>query len=336
VTAERAPAGRDELAGLLRAALGGQSRLRRVTRLPGSSKKGVYRAVLDDESTAIVYIWAAAENYWPSPPGGTGASLASPFSPASGLDLFLAAHARLTAVGIRTPRLCLADASRAHYPADVAVVEDVPGPTLEALLADDPARARPVLERLGSALRAMHENKAASFGKVLHVDRGGASQGRSCEHVVLERAVRDLAEASVRDARIAAASARLDGTLRRYAALIRPRSDYSLIHGELGPDHVLVDADGRPVIIDIEGLMYFDAEWEHVFLGLRFGRDYHVLRGRGLDTGRLNLYRLAMHLSLVAGPLRLLDGDFPDREPMLRIAEYNARQVLALDQHPSG
>jgi hypothetical protein len=41
-----------------------------------------------------------------------------------------------------------------------------------------------------------------------------------------------------------------------------------------------------------------------------------------------------MHLSLVAGPLRLLDGDFPEREPMLRIAEYNTQQVLARQQHP--
>jgi len=37
-----------------------------------------------------------------------------------------------------------------------------------------------------------------------------------------------------------------------------------------------------------------------------------------------------MHLSLVAGPLRLLDGDFPDRPEMLEIAEYNLGQALAL------
>jgi hypothetical protein len=33
-------------------------------------------------------------------------------------------------------------------------------------------------------------------------------------------------------------------------------------------------------------------------------------------------------LSLIAGPLRLLDGDFPDREPMLRIVEYNIDKAL--------
>jgi hypothetical protein len=36
-----------------------------------------------------------------------------------------------------------------------------------------------------------------------------------------------------------------------------------------------------------------------------------------------------MHLSLVAGPLRLLDGDYPERELMMQIAESNALQALS-------
>jgi hypothetical protein len=123
---------------------------------------------------------------------------------------------------------------------------------------------------------------------------------------------------------------RLTDRLHTHAGRIGPRPSFSLIHGELGPDHVRIDGNGRPALIDIEGLMYFDAEWEHVFLRLRFGADYRFLREPGLDPHRLDLYRLALHLSLVAGPLRLLDGDFPDREPMLAIAEYNTRQVLSL------
>ena len=42
----------------------------------------------------------------------------------------------------------------------------------------------------------------------------------------------------------------------------------------------------------------------------------------------MRLYRLAMHLSLVAGPLRLLDGDFPDRTFMKFIIESNLNAVL--------
>lgn len=82
-------------------------------------------------------------------------------------------------------------------------------------------------------------------------------------------------------------------------------------------------------LIDIEGLRYFDAEWEHVFLELRFGEHYHRLAADGLDHHRLRLYRLAMYLSLVAGPLRLLDGPFPHRAAMLDIAEQNTTRTLA-------
>jgi hypothetical protein len=76
--------------------------------------------------------------------------------------------------------------------------------------------------------------------------------------------------------------------------------------------------------------MFFDVEWEHVFLRLRFGSLYHQLMARAdLDERRMAFSTLAMRLSLVAGPLRLLDGDFPHRAEMLEIAEHNLRETLA-------
>ena len=167
---------------------------------------------------------------------------------------------------------------------------------------------------------------------------------------MLDRALDHLAQAAARVERVAAVRGRLEDVTRELAAAVRPRAEHGLIHGELGPDHVLVDSRGHPVLIDIEGLMFFDIEWEHAFLELRFGRHYPLLRpGRpgepegssradgpdgadrpgGLDGRRLRFYRLALHLSLIAGPLRLLDGDFPDREPMMRIVAFNVEQALA-------
>jgi hypothetical protein len=55
-----------------------------------------------------------------------------------------------------------------------------------------------------------------------------------------------------------------------------------------------------------------------------------------MDERRLAFYTLAMRLSLVAGPLWLLDGDFPDRDFMLGIVEHNLRQALAsLHEEPA-
>ncbi|MFF2962350.1 phosphotransferase family protein [Streptomyces sp. NPDC057963] len=319
---------REQLAGAARAALGGGRRLEAVERVAGGSKKGVYRLVMDDATTAIAYLWDDTENYWPAAEGDD--DLADPFSPGLRLDLFEAAHARLDALGVRVPAIRLVDRDGAHCPGDLAIVEDLPGENLEELLARDPHAAAPVMARLGEALAAMRGHRASAYGKVAVVDGGGTSRGTSCEGVVLDRALRDLDEAAVRDPRIAKARDRLEGRLLGLAAAVRPRAEYAVVHGELGPDHVVVDAGGNPVVIDIEGLMYFDVEWEHVFLRIRLHDAYRPLGVDGLDEDRLALYMLAQRLSLTAGPLRLLDGDFPGRAFMAGVAEHNLKKALDL------
>ena len=302
-----------------------------VTRLRGGSKKGVYRLAFQDGSTAVAYVWSPDEDLWDAGP----ADPRDPFSHASGLPLFTAAANRLAAAGVRAPRLLHADPTHTHLPADVAIVEDLPGGTLEDLLDDDKAavpKAKPgALERMAALLDTLHARTGPRFGKVAVVDNGGSSYGGSCEAVVAERALSDLGELPERDPRAAAAHPQLADAVRALAARVQPRTEpLTLIHGELGPDHVRVTPDGDLALIDIEGLMYFDAEWEHVFLRLRFGHHYDPLRTEGLDEDRLRLYRLAMHLSLVAGPLRLLDvGDFHDPEFLRGIAEHNLRQALS-------
>ncbi|MFJ9905209.1 phosphotransferase family protein [Streptomyces sp. NPDC101152] len=319
----------EDLSGVVRDVLGPGCCVTAVDRLRGGSKKGVYRVRVDGTPMAsvIVYNWAEEENFWP---GQNGIDAGDPFAPASGLAAFLTSQRSLDNLGVRVPRVLLADESRHRYPADVAVVEDVSSGTLEALLESDPARATAALNDLAAMVEIMHRCLAPKYGRVDLLEQGGTASGVSCEQLVLDRALRDLEEASGRDRRIAASDGHLRDRLHGLAELVAPRAEYGLIHGELGPDHVLVDAEGHAVLIDIEGLMHFDIEWEHVFLQLRFGRHYPALSRPGLDPERLDLYMLAMRLSLVAGPLRLLDGDYPDRAFMQGIAEHNLKEALAL------
>ncbi|WP_264936751.1 phosphotransferase family protein [Streptomyces sp. A012304] len=312
-----------DLAPLARAALGGHRTLVGATRLRGGTSKGVYRLVLDDGVTAVAYVWAPDEDYWNH--SGAPARAAAP-----GLGPFTAAHERLAAAGVRTPRLLFADGTGRHLAAEAAVVEDVRGGSLEEALARDPDEAAPVLDRLAGELAALHACEGPRPGEVAVVDAGGGTPGGSRVDRAREAALRDAAKAARRDPRAAAAHTAVDERVRALAAAVGPRSRHRLLHGELGPDHVLVTPDGAPVLIDIEGLVYGDVEEEHVFLALRFGPWYDRLRTPGLDPDRMAFYRLAMHLSLVAGPLRLLDGDFPAPEPMRAIAESNLRRVLEL------
>jgi hypothetical protein len=291
-----------ELTDIAHAAYGRE--LRDVARLQGGSKKGVYRLTLDDGTTGIAYVWRASEDYWPEHEHDPL------FGNASGRDLFLSAHTALSEAGACVPRLVLVDS-------DAIVVEDLGGEFLEKLLDD-----AEVLERFWDDLQAVHQRVSPRYGRPSALQPADAPP---VPDVVLQRALGHLDACSERVPRIAAERDRLEGELRQRHALIEPRTSYHLVHGELGPDHVLV-ADGRPVLIDIEGVMFFDVEWEHVFLELRFGPHYRPVDG--LDPARLALYRLAQHLSLVEGPLRLLDGDFPHRDAMREIAEHNIERAL--------
>ncbi|MEU0218260.1 aminoglycoside phosphotransferase family protein, partial [Streptomyces sp. NPDC006265] len=134
MTTTRHPLTTAELAPLARAALGRARVLTGVERLRGGTKKGVYRLTLDDDSTAVAYVWSADEDYWDQPDPDPR----DVFSHGTGLGLFTAAHDRLTAAGVRTPRLHYADSTHTHLPADAAVVEDLTGGSLEDALARDP------------------------------------------------------------------------------------------------------------------------------------------------------------------------------------------------------
>jgi Phosphotransferase enzyme family len=315
----------DDLRDLVVDQFGTDRRLAALDRLTGGSKKGVYRLRLDDRTTVILYVWAAGENYWPP----AQAVADDPFTDASGAELFATNYAALTAADVRTPRLLRLDQDGRFLPADLALVEDVGEVTLEALMEHDPAAAATPLSTLGDALRRMHTTRGSHYGKLAAIARGEAPQARSTEDIIQDRALGHLDAAAARDARLADARERIADHVRHLRGAVTVREEYGLIHGELGPDHVLVTPSGEPAVVDIEGLTFFDVEWEHAFLHMRFGDAYSALHPVELDLNRLDFYRYAQVLSLIEGPLRIADTDYPDRQWMLDLAEWNITKALA-------
>ncbi|MGX6606874.1 phosphotransferase family protein [Micromonosporaceae bacterium Da 78-11] len=310
----------DDLHDFVTERFGSDRRLVALDRLIGGTKKGVYRLRLDDGTTTILYVWADAENYWP--PADSVAD--DPFTDATGVELFEVNHAALVAAGVRVPELFFLDRSTG-----LALVEDAGGQFLEGLLASDPAAAAAPLAELGESLRRMHTTRGPRYGKLAEIARGEASQTRLPEDVIEDRALRCLNWSAARDQRIADAHRRIGDHVRELRAAVPARQVYGLVHGELGPDHVLVTPAGEPVMIDFEGLTFFDVEWDHAWTQMRFGEAYPGLNPVEAEPARLAFYRYAQVLSLIESPLRIAATDFPDRDWMLDLAEWNIKKALA-------
>ena len=310
------------MAGLVSEQFGTDRRATACERLTGGTKKGVYRLRIDDGSTVILYLWAAGENYWP--PAETVPD--DPFVDASGAELFAAAHAALVGARVRVPDLLLMDRDGRHLDADLALVEDVAGEKLEALMARDAQAAAAPLAELGAALRRMHATTGTRWGRLVS---GTQPPARRPEDMIVGRALGHLDAVAARDDRLAAAHRAIAEHVRALREPVRARDRYALVHGELGPDHVLIGPAGEPVLIDIEGVTRFDVEWEHAWLQLRFGDRYPALDPAPVDPYRLEFYRFAQVIALIEGPLRIADTDFPDRQWMLDLAERNVGKALA-------
>jgi aminoglycoside phosphotransferase (APT) family kinase protein len=314
----------EDLHDLVTVSFGNRRRLVALDRLTGGTKKGVYRLLLDDGTSVILYLWAEAENYWPAAPTVPD----DPFTDANGAELFAAAHAALTAAGVPTPQVLMLDRDGRHLDAHVALVEDAGGLRLDAQLERDPAAAGATLAALGDALRRLHTTTGPQYGKLTMINQGIAPQVRRTEDIIVDRALLQLDAVAVRDHRLADARERIAAHLQHLRGKVTPRRSYALVHGELGPDHVLVTRTGEPVIIDIEGLACFDVEWDHAWLQMRFGDAYPALNPVDVDHDRLELYHYAQVISLIEGPLRIADTDFPDRQWMLELAEVNIAKAL--------
>ena len=141
----------------------------------------------------------------------------------------------------------------------------------------------------------------------------------------------NIADAATRDVRAAEGREQLEDKLRTRYAAVEPRSEFGLLHGELCAAHTLVGPHGEPVIIDIEGLMYFDAEVDHCWMRMRFEEHYPALRVPGLDPVRMKYYQYTMHVDLAGGPLRIAEGDFPNRAWMLGLADHHLQKALAYE-----
>ncbi|WP_141500089.1 phosphotransferase [Paenibacillus luteus] len=298
---------------------GSDYRIQRVVNRHGGAQKVVYKIECTNGFVCMLYIWDMASNYFQEE------IEAEPEDERSfGSGRFEANHAFLCQHGIRTPALYYLNKERHRYAFDYAVVEYVDGQDAAHYLNSDAETYQIVFERIGSMLGHMHGLESPTYGRIQ--DKGRSND--CCYLKELADAKLSLSYAAAYISEIETKQEKLLNQLNELAARIGSRQRYSFIHGELGPDHVMVNEKLEPYVIDIEGCLFYDLEYEHSFLEFRFGDAYAYLRSSRLDHNRMLFYKMFHHLSCTEGGLKLLHRGFPNQQLAREIVEHNYRSAL--------
>lgn len=291
-----------------------------VSKMHGGAQKVVYKIDCSNGFSCVLYVWDLTMSYFQEETANKDVSEIS-----YGSDLFELNNKYLTENGIRTPFLYDLNKEKERYPFDYALVEFIDGQKAEAYFHHSDSRVQDkVFQRLGEMLTGMHAAKSQIYGKQNQIRANTVN----CHLLQLENAKLQLSYASRHMDCIRVNQSKLFDILHELESRIKPRTQYGFIHGELGPDHVLVNDKLETFLIDIEGAMFFDIEHEHSFMKLRFGDFYRYLEDDTLDPDRMLFYRFHHHISLTSGGLKLLHRGFPNQPFAKELAEYHSECAL--------
>ncbi|GGD86339.1 phosphotransferase family protein [Paenibacillus nasutitermitis] len=305
---------------------GSRYRLRDIRRIgDGGAQKAVYKLNCTGGPDLMLFVWDLSANYFEQDWREAGVTEES-----YGALQFERNTHLLSGMGVRVPAIRYISRERNRYPFDYAIVEYIHGPNLMIYEEGDTAVRDRIYEELAGMLGKMHASRSAVWGEAAEgrMNRETAAAA-PCHSGIYDNALRELAFTVARIDHADWEEKEIRLHLDRLLANIRPRGQYGFIHGELGPDHVLVNERLEPYLIDIEGSEYFDIEHEHSFLQFRFGALYdRYLRRDDLDPDRMLFYKFHHHLSCTAGGLKLLERGFPNRKLAGEIYEHNRQSVL--------
>ncbi|SEN84203.1 phosphotransferase family protein [Paenibacillus sp. OV219] len=321
---------RGDLTSELHQAFGNDYSVAEATNMHGGAQKVVYRVRASNGFTLMLCIWDITNNYFQAEIEEAAATEGNEEQRSFDVELFLSNNRFMREHGIRTPAIYAMNRSREQYPFDYALVEYVGGGDLQPYMEHPSTAVRDkVFGGCRDLLGKLHQIRHTSWGQLTLAGKPGGHRPANCEDGIHDNASRNLVFLSQEAKLSQEQQGKLDELLAKVCSSIVPRTDYRFIHNELGPDHILLNEQLEPYLIDIEGAGFFDLEYEHSFLQFRFANYERYLARTDLDEVRMRFYKLCHHISCTAGGLKLLQRGFPNRTLAHDIMSSNLSQTLS-------
>ena len=288
------------------------------TRILGGAQKGVYKVECSEQFLCVLYIWDESLSYFKNL--HTKESFTS-----NSAYLFKKNYDLLTSYNIRVPKIYHIDLSKINFSFEYALVEYIEGGELEPLMYTSQRDINLIMEDLRENLRKLHMIKSTRVGDLKYT----MEENYSCNAYIKQSLDNALMYLFQNYEPMTKLKKELRDVSNRLYAKVEERQEYSLIHFELGPNHVMVDKQGKTYLIDFEGMKYFDLEYEYSFLKLRYGKYYSKLKSMPIDDHRMKYYLLYHHIMAIEGAHQLMAQNYYDLEQLKGMIKYNYEAILA-------
>lgn len=291
-----------------------------LVRLYGGAQKGTYKITCKNQFEFILHIWDESVSYFDHVSNDNDT-----FTSNSAV-LFMKNQKLLKDNNISTPEIYYVDLSKESYEFEFAFVEYIEGSDLETLLYRDGKNCEDIMLDLRENISRMHMIQNNHPGDLLNAKEDDFL----CEKYVQQQISKNLEYLFDHFEPVRGRETEVLHMNQLLYGSIETRRTYSLIHWELGPNHVMVNKKDQAYLIDIEGMKYFDLEYEHSFLELRFGEYYKYLKREDLDMNRMNFYRFNHYIANITGAHQLLMKNYYDREDVEGMISYNYAKLEEL------
>ncbi len=294
---------------------GEEYELESMKRILGGAQKYTYLAKCTNGFVFVIYQWDKSTTYFEN--NDESAVFCS-----NSADLFQSNNELMRMHGVLTPELFYMDKSRSECDCEYAFVEYVDGQDVDYIMEKEPERLDDVLKSLSNSIDRLHSIKNGVVGQV------GRMQDADFNLIAFE--LEDIHQNSMylqqNDSRYADIYIQVEKKAREYAKELENRNEYTFIHGELGPNHVIVDKDNKAYLIDIEGAKFYDVEEELSFLDMRFNKMLRKAED-AVDEQRMYFYYIGHCLGNLRGAVELKQKGYYDMDDVNGMIEFFHKQV---------
>ncbi|MBP3428737.1 MAG: phosphotransferase [Clostridia bacterium] len=304
------------IASKVKKVFGKEYKLASMERILGGAQKYTYLAKCTNGFEFIIYQWGNETTYFEN--YGENAVFCS-----SGAKLFQSNNELMRKHGVLTPKLFYMDRTRNECDYDFAFVEYVKGHDMDYIIAKEPYRLQKVLESLRTSIDRLHGIKSETAGQI---DRMQTSDFDVISFE-LEQLRQNSSYLREYDNEYSDYYVQVETKATEYASKLKKRKEYTFIHSELGPNHVIVDEDDNAYLIDIEGAKFYDVEEELSFLDIRFNKILETAES-AVDEQRMHFYYLGHCLGNLQGAIELKRQGYYDMDDLNGMIEFFRKQVI--------